>query len=86
VVVFDAFIVGVVKLEGQHLLRLDYSGRTPPGQRFSLQATATRQDWIAERLHLKSASNVSQRVRQYRLLNPAEKSRAMRTWERRFAK
>jgi REP element-mobilizing transposase RayT len=47
------------------------------------ERTTARQEWIAERLHLKSASNVSQRVRQYRLLDPAEKTRAMRAWERR---
>jgi len=46
------------------------------------ERTTARQDWIAERLHLKSASNVSQRVRQYRLLAPSEKSRAMRAWEK----
>jgi len=49
------------------------------------ERTTARQDWIAERLHLKSASNVSQWVRQHRLLDPAEKSRAMRAWEKRFA-
>jgi REP element-mobilizing transposase RayT len=47
------------------------------------ERTTARQDWIAKRLHLKSASNVSQRVRQYRLLDPAEKLRAMREWEKR---
>lgn len=31
------------------------------------ERTTVRQEWIAERLNLKSASNVSQRVRQYRL-------------------
>jgi hypothetical protein len=30
------------------------------------ERTTARQEWIAERLHLKSAGNVSQRVRQYR--------------------
>ena len=46
------------------------------------ERTTVRQEWIAERLSLKSASNVSQRVRQYRQRPDREKSTIERTWEK----
>ncbi len=46
--------------------------------------TTVRQDWIAERLNLKSASNVSQRVRQYRMRPVKDKSKQERSWEKRW--
>lgn len=39
---------------------------------------------LAERLSLKSASNVSQRVRQYRLRPEKDKSKQERAWEKRW--
>lgn len=50
------------------------------------ERTTVRQDWIAERLNLKSASNVSQRVRKYRLRIEREKSKLERKWEEKWAK
>ncbi|MEX2581557.1 MAG: hypothetical protein WD342_21045 [Verrucomicrobiales bacterium] len=44
------------------------------------ERTTARQNWIAENLKLKSASNVSQRVRQYRLRPDSEKSKLERKW------
>lgn len=46
------------------------------------EETTVRQDWIAERLNLKSATNVSQRVRQYRKKTEREKTKQMKTWEK----
>jgi hypothetical protein len=46
------------------------------------ERTTVRQDWIAEHLKLKSASNVSQRVRQHRLRTEKEKSKLERQWEK----
>jgi putative transposase len=48
------------------------------------ERTTVRQEWIAERLHLKSASNVSQRVRQYRVRDEKDKSKQERAWEKRW--
>ncbi len=48
------------------------------------ERTTVRQDWIAGLLNLKSASNVSQRVRQYRLRPDVAKSRLERTWEKKW--
>jgi len=46
------------------------------------ERTTVRQEWIAERLNLKSATNVSQRVLQYRQRPDREKSTIERTWEK----
>jgi len=35
-----------------------------------LERTVARQSWIAERLSMRSAANVSQQVRRHRLKNP----------------
>ncbi len=48
------------------------------------ERTTVRQDWIAERLNLKSASNVSQRVWQYRLKSDQDKSNLERKWEKKW--
>lgn len=48
------------------------------------ECTSERQDWIAERLNLKSASNVSQRVWQYRLKSDQDKSNLERKWEKKW--
>ena len=48
------------------------------------ERTTVRQHWIAECLNLKSASNVSQRVRQYRLRLTKDKSKQERAWEKRW--
>jgi REP element-mobilizing transposase RayT len=48
------------------------------------ERTTVRQSWIAERLNLKSASNLSQRVRKYRLRPGKDKSKQERAWEKRW--
>jgi putative transposase len=50
------------------------------------ERTTARQDWIADRLQLKSASNVSQRVRQYREKDEKTKPKKEQSWERRWKK
>lgn len=50
------------------------------------ERTTVQQDWIAEHLDLKSASNVRQRVRQYRLRPDSEKSKPERKWEKKWRK
>ena len=42
------------------------------------ERTTVRQNWTADHLNLKSASNVSQRVRQYRFKPEGEKSKQER--------
>jgi len=68
-------------------------GRTPKGDWRKVaiawaicERTTARQDWIADRLHLKSASNVSQRVRQYREKDEKTKPKKEQSWERRWEK
>lgn len=48
------------------------------------ERTTVRQEWIAERLNLKSASNLSQRVRQYRMRSEKDKAKQERAWEKRW--
>ena len=50
------------------------------------ERTTARQNWIADRLYLKSASNVSQRVRRFRERSEATMPKKERAWIRRWKK
>lgn len=86
---------GRILAEGLKHFGLDERGlaKTPKGDQRKVaiawaicERTTVRQDWIAARLHLKSASNVSQRVRQYREKNDPTRTKEERIWLKKWEK